>query len=161
MPSRMTLQKNEKISMKRFCENAANDIDGDGVDIGYIIDLKDTGSVVGLLLHLLERQGEEDSALAHFLKENQKAINEQSSAVVYSVCQFECDLPEVARVTFSNGTVNSAFCSLEEVDEDAVMEINPECFEDLDAYSPDVINQILSLDRDNFGDDWDDESEEE
>ena len=151
------LTKNEKITMKRFCENAANDIDGDGVDIDYIVDLKDTGSVAGLLLHLLERQGKEDSALARFLEENQEAINEQSTARVYSVCQFECDLPEVARVTFADGAAYSAFCSLENVDEDAVMEINPECFEDLDAYSPEVIDQILALERGDFGDDWDEE----
>ena len=144
--------KSTKTTMTRFCNKIASDIvkaasdtNSDGVDIDYIINLKETGSVVGLLLHLLDQQGEENSSLAQFLQEHREEIDTHSSAKVYCTYRFECNPPEVARVIFRNGSANAAYCSFEEFDEIVLEEIVPDYFDNLDGFSTEEIDQILAL----------------
>lgn len=144
------LQQTHDSSLLQFCEWITGQIDdnfSDAFTFEYIDFLEGLGSVSGLLLHLLDLCNEEDCDMADFLRENGEEIDEQSSAGFYSAFQQEGSGVELARVVFESGEVIKDYCCPEEedLDGDALEEINPDCLDAIQTNTPEVIDRIFEL----------------
>ena len=143
-------QQNHESTLQQFCEWIGDRIDenfSDAFTYEYIEFLEDLGSVTGLLLHLLDLCNEEDCELSEFLRENQEEVDEQSIARFYSAFEQEGGGVELARVVYEGGNVVKDYCCPEEedLDEDALNKINPDCMDDFQTNTPEVIDQIFAL----------------
>lgn len=136
--------------------------DGSGGECCSELSTNAKEGVWSLLMCLFgELYQEDDPEFYAFLEENRNEINAQSTAKIYCASQFECDAPELTRLVYHDDTLEEDCISVMDVDEDAVLEINPDLYDgDLDAFTPSMIDQILALPLNDFEDDWDDEDEQ-
>ena len=159
------LKENKNMSLIDYQFLLTDRINGDGSGYECCDELSSDGKdgVWGLLMCLFgEKYKDQDPAFYNFLVENRNDINAQSTATIHCVSQFECDPPEFTRLVYKGNTLETDHVSFLDLDEDAVYEINPGLCDDLDTFTPHMIDQILALDRQEFDDeqdddDWDDD----
>lgn len=158
------LKENKGMSLAQYEWMLAERINGDGSGAEMCDELsgKAREGVWSMIMALLGEVYEEDDPAFHaFLTENRAAINAQSTAKIYCASQFECDAPEVERLVYTGDTICVDCISLMDLDPDEVCEIINED-EDLESYTPAVIDQLLQMEMsDGLWDDEDDGFEDE